>query len=603
PTAPAFRVIADHLRSLSFAIADGAQPSNTDRGYVLRKILRRAVRYGRQLGFEEPFLGKLLGDLLGVMGDPYQELRKAQTRIEEILTREEEAFFKTLRRGGNILSRVIQESTQVISGDDAFLLKDTYGLPLEEIQLIAIDNGLSVDQARFEQLEVEAKERSKAARKTTAQVAEQSIFETIVQKTGKNTFSRSPLPELAGMVVALIKDGKPVEKLQAEEEGMIILDRTPFYAEMGGQVGDRGSITNPSFSFAVSEAKTPYQGIIAHVGRVEQGSVFVGDSVLSSIDRDRRDRIEANHTATHLLHFALHELLGEHTRQCGSLVSDEYLRFDFAHHKALTQEELDSVEQRVNELICENVPVLDYEIPLEEAQKHGDIKQFFGEKYGNTVRVLEVGPSKELCGGTHVVQTGKIGYFRIISESSIAAGVRRIEAVTGSHAVVEARAADKQLSELADLLKVPTAKLAERVARMDRDMKGLETELKALKRERMQLMVGSLTVTPVKSDHTIVSGALCVPAEELKMAADEIHARHPHAVIAIGCVAEGRAHLLVKVPQKAIASGLNAGLLLKQALPLVEGNGGGKAEMAQGAGKLGSMLEKALQQIVSACCV
>jgi alanyl-tRNA synthetase len=604
PIAPAFRVIADHLRSLAFAIADGAQPSNTDRGYVLRKILRRAVRYGKQLGFDEPFLGSLLPDLIDVMADPYTELKRAETRIAEILTIEEEAFFRTLRRGGNMLSKVIERSkqkTHVISGDDAFVLKDTYGLPLEEIQLLATDHALTVDTARFDELEMEAKERSKAARKTGSQIAEQSIFESLIKKQGPTKFLRHPAATVEATVRACLKDGQMVEHLDSGDEAMIILDQTPFYGEMGGQVGDVGSLQTDRGFYHVLDTQVPYPGAIVHIGTVQEGRVQVGDRVKAIVDGERRAKIEANHTATHLLHAALHKVLGEHARQSGSLVNDEYLRFDFAHHKALTPEELQMVEEYVNQYIRDDSSVHDYELTLEEAQKRPDIKQFFGEKYGSTVRVLEVGPSKELCGGSHVVQTGRIGYFRLLRESSIAAGIRRIEAVTGQKAIEEGRRADRELEQLAEILKVPTGKIAERLGKMMNDAKVLEAELKQLKREKLQLIVASLHPKSIGEGRHIIASVLSVPAGELRAAADEATKRHPQTIVAFGCQHDGRAHLFIKVPPTLVQEGFNAGSLLQKALGVLEGQGGGKAETAQGAGKAVDKLVEAMDLIMASC--
>ena len=601
PTAPAFRVIADHLRSLSFAIADGAQPSNTDRGYVLRKILRRAVRYGKQLGFDEPFLARLLPDLIDVMGDPYAELRTAESRIGEILTREEEAFFRTLRRGGNMLSRIIEKadrSTHVISGDDAFLLKDTYGLPLEEIQLLAIDHALTIDAARYDELEMEAKERSKAVHKTEAQEAEQSIFESILRSAGPSQFIRSREP-VETTIVACVKDGRPVDFLVRGDEAMVILDKTPFYAEMGGQVGDKGTLRSGAFLFNVADTQTPFSGVIAHVGVVQEGMLRVGQTVTAAVDGERRDKIEANHTATHLLHLALHQILGEHARQSGSLVNDEYARFDFAHHKALTPDELTAIEDTVNRLVRENHPVNAYELTLEEAQKRSDIKQFFGEKYGSKVRVLEVGPSKELCGGAHVEETGSIGYFRILRESSIAAGIRRIEAVTGQKAIDEVRNVEKELEALAELLKVPTPKLKERLTHLLGEKKGLESALKVLKKERLRMVLSGLAPAALPNGRQVVSASLSVSPEDLRLAAEELFKSHPQAVIVLGCSDGGRAHLLIKLPPSGVKAGLQAGAFLKEALPLIDGQGGGRAESAQGSGTRVDNLEAAIAHVVA----
>lgn len=603
PIAPAFRVIADHLRSLAFAIADGAQPSNTDRGYVLRKILRRAVRYGKQLGFDEPFMGRLLPDLISAMADPYVEIKKAESRIGEILAVEEEAFFKTLRRGGNILAKVIEKAkqgSQRISGDDAFILKDTYGLPLEEIQLLAIDHGLTVDTARFDELEMEARERSKAARRVSGVCVESSCFEKIFHEHGATQFIGTAQEPATVRVVACLKNGILVDSAEAGDDVAVILDRTPFYAEMGGQVGDQGSLQNSSCYVNIVDAQSPYASITTHLGTVQEGVLRVNDVITASVNTERREKIEANHTATHLLHAALHQVLGEHARQSGSLVNDEYLRFDFSHHKALSSDELQAIEDRVNRLIREDHQVRCYELALEEAQKRPEIKQIFGEKYGSTVRVLEVGPSQELCGGSHVRQTGRIGYFRLLKESSIAAGVRRIEAVTGQKAVDEARRADRELEALASVLKVPVPKISERLTRLLSDAKAVETELKQLKRDRVHLLLAALPSHTI-GEHVIIAGSLPIAADELKMAAEEVSKKNPKAVVVIGCRHEGKAYLFVKVSAEAVGRGLHAGALLKQGLTVIDGNGGGKSDVAQGAGKNAERLNEAIEKIIESC--
>jgi len=592
PTAPAFQVVADHLRSLSFAIADGAQPSNVDRGYVLRKILRRAVRYGRQI--ECPYLAEFVPDLVQLMGDPFHELKESQDRIAEILAVEEEAFLKTLRAGGNILQGVIDRTKKhasMISGDDAFLLKDTYGLPFEEIELIAIDHSLGVDQKRFQELELEAKERSKVARSEVAQVAEESVFEEVAKTRYVDTYNAQ------GAVVACIKNGQLVDRLEMGDEGMVVLDATPFYAECGGQIGDTGLISCEQGQFVVANTISPYQGITAHVGQVHSGTLFIKAQVQAEIDVERRKKIAANHTATHLLHLALREIVGEHARQSGSLVAEEYFRFDFCHHKALTPEEIARAEERVNQLVRENHAVDTYELTLEEVQKRSDIRQFFGEKYGAIVRVLEMGPSKELCGGSHVERTGDIGYFRIIGESSIAAGVRRIVAVTGQRAVDEAKSSDRRFEEIAQLLKIQPSKVAERLEALLQNMKETEVECKQLKREKLALLVDALQVSG--NDRQIVWGELPISPKELKTAIEEIAHKHGAVIVVLGCKDAHRAHLLVKVPHRLTGEGVHAGNLLKKGLSLLEGNGGGKEEMAQGAGPRLDKLHEALESIVA----
>jgi len=593
--APAFRVLADHIRSLSFAIADGATPSNIERGYVLRKILRRAVRYGRILGFNEPFLGRIVPSLVTLMGDDYKELKTAQARITEILTIEEEAFFKTLARGGNILNQIIESSKTAacqISGTDAFRLKDTYGLPLEEVLLIAKDNDLEVDIAEFEKLEEAAREKSRQAHKTVHQCVEASCFD----KFPETTFIRDDVEFLESKIVGIIAGGAVTDSLEAGQEGVIVLNETLFYPEMGGQVGDTGSLATEKAYFEVTDCKAPHKGVIAHCGKLAKGKLQVGESIRSSIDRARRRSIENNHTATHLLHWALHTVLGEAARQAGSLVAPDRFRFDFSHHKQLTAEEIRQVENLINEKIRANVPVENYEIPYEEAAKRHDIKQFFGEKYGARVRVVDAGFSKELCGGTHTPRTGNIGYFRIAREMSIAAGVRRIEAVTGKEAVDFAYFSEDLLGQVADKLKTPQHKLLERIDTINGELKELQTELKNLKGSALRNLAATFAPTTSKNGHACVAKAVSVTASELRTLADEVAVRYPEAVILLGCIDKEKANLFIKVPPGAIAKGIKANDLLKKLTPLIDGNGGGKDESAQGAGRATGKLGQAIDE-------
>lgn len=601
--APAFRVIADHLRCLSFAIADGVQPSNVDRGYVLRKVLRRAVRYGRSLGMEEPFLAKVLPRLVEAMGQDYPELAKGQSRIAEILTVEEEAFFRTLKRGGNILNQVMERAKKTgnsISGDDAFKLKDTYGLPLEEILLIARDADLVVEEQRYQQLEQEAKERSRSGQKVTQQVVSDNFFATYVQKNGPTKFLGYEQLSTSAKVMALISKGQFVECLEEGDEAMVILDQTPFYAEMGGQIGDTGSITAGNTLFQVTDCRAPYKGLIVHEGRVVKGRLKVGESILIAVDEARRQKIANNHTATHLLHWALHAVLGEHIKQAGSVVEPTRLRFDFSHHKAVTPEEIRKIEDLVNAKIRENRTVKWYEIPYEEAQKQSEIKQFFGEKYNSQVRVIDIDHcSKELCGGTHVSMLGNIGLFRIAKESSIAAGIRRIEAVTGSEADELVRQNEEALNSLAHLLKVPSQKLQERVDKLLEENKQLSQELKAFKKNQMAIEMTSL-LSKVEHVHQINLIAAQVPftPEEMRLCADELLARLASGVVVLACApAADKCHLIVRVSDDLVSQKVNANEIVKAIAPLVEGTGGGKANSAQAGGKAPSQISHALTMV------
>lgn len=599
--APAFRVIADHLRCLAFAIGDGAQPSNVERGYVLRKVLRRAVRYGKVLGFDEPFLGKILPRLIETMGEDYPELEKGKHRIQELLTNEEESFFKTLRRGGNLLNQVIENASKVnrkISGDDAFKLKDTYGLPLDEIVLIAKDAELTLDLERYNQLETEAKERSKNAKKSTMQVASMNLFSDFVHKEGISQFVGYDTCDCQAVVKGLIVNEQFVESLQADDEGIIILDKTPFYAEMGGQVGDIGLIEGHNFLFEVQDCKAPFKEVIAHVGKVKQGAIHVGDTVHAQVNVQRRHKIANNHTATHIMHWALGRVLGEHIKQAGSVVDPQRLRFDFSHHKALTEDEIKQVEDLVNERIRENLPVKSYQLPYEDAKVKQEIKQFFGEKYDSIVRVIDIDFSKELCGGIHVSSSGSIGYFRIAKESSIAAGMRRIEAVTGSEAEAFAKISDTDLKELADTLKVPVTKLKEKVKKLMEDNSALEQELKAFKKNQIKALSNDLLKgIDLQKPLPYLVKELTLTPEEMRLCADELMEKLSTGVIVLGVkVADDKCHLIARVSLDVTKKGLSALDLIKQIAPIIEGSGGGKDNMAQAGGKAPQKLSEALSQ-------
>ena len=568
-----FRVIADHTRTLAFAIADGVQPSNIERGYVLRKVLRRAVRYGRQLGMDKPFLADILPRLVEMMGEDFPELKWAQPRIAEILTLEEEGFLRTLKRGGNILNQIITDAEKAgrISGDDAFKLKDTYGLPLEEILLLAKDVHLSVDIQKFEELEHGAKERSRGARKTADQQVEESIYEKFLEKHGATDFLGYERLTTEALVLGIIKDGKEVTTLYTGETGAILLNQTPFYAEKGGQVGDQGSLSCERGRFDVLDCQSPFTDIIAHMGIVKEGEIRVGDRIHVSLETQRRKKIANNHTATHLLHWALREVLGPHVKQAGSVVESNRIRFDFSHHKALTKEEIDRIEDLVNEKIRENTPVHTYELEYAEAQKRKDIVQFFGEKYGSTVRVIDINFSKELCGGTHTYAIGNIGYFRIVKEGSIAAGVRRIEATSGEDAEILVREEKQGLFLAAEQSNQENKNLATEITRLRKALLGIEVE-------NFLEHITQIGSSP------FLAHAASLSADEIKECADLIMKKESSLVLLLIGKQEGKCSVIVRVSPDMIGKGVKAVELLKEITPLISGKGGGKADAAQGGG-------------------
>ena len=576
--APAFHVIADHIRSLAFAIADGAQPSNIERGYVLRKLLRRSVRYGRLLGMQEPFLARVFPRLIELMGGDYPELKSAEKRIEEILTLEEEAFLRTLKRGGNILSSVIatagHRTTKEITGEEAFKLKDTYGLPLEEILLIAKDSHLTVNLESYQLLEEQARDKSKAAHVKESQAVEENLYKQFAAATFVGYTDLS----CTAKVEAILADGKSAAEIHAGERGMILLDRTPFYAEKGGQVGDQGTISTEKAQLSVLDCQSPYPGVIAHLVHCDRGSLRVGETVSAQIETVRRREIQNNHTATHLLHWALVQVLGEHIRQAGSFVEAERFRFDFNHHKPLSKEELLAVEDLVNEKIRENRPVASYELSYDDAQRRSDIKQYF-DTYGAKVRVIDIDFSKELCGGTHTSSTGTIGYFRIVKEGSIAAGVRRIEGVTGAAADRFVRA---QLKELETNLSTQAA-----------DMKTLQQQLKVARKVVLRELAASLIKTAVPEGSThFLSYVAPVDSDELAPLSEEIALQLPSGVILLALKMEGRCQVILRLTPDLVKKGWNAAQILKEAAPLIGGAGGGRPEMAQAGGKSPHHLEQ-----------
>ncbi|HSX37659.1 MAG TPA: alanine--tRNA ligase [Chlamydiales bacterium] len=599
--APAFHVIADHIRSLSFAIADGVQPSNTDRGYVLRKILRRAVRYGRMIGLQRPFLADIVPRLVDSMGEDFPELQTAKTRIAEVLTLEEEAFIRTLVRGGNLLNAIIDTSrktAQKITGDDAFKLKDTYGFPLEEILLIAKDENLHVDLARYSTLEEEAREKSKKAHKTTAQSFESNFFADFIKVHPCCAFDGYQKTALDAKLIGIVVDGKFTDELQEAQEGLLLLDKTPFYAEMGGQVGDMGQISKGANSFHVYDTVSPYPGVIAHLGTMESGKLQKNDSVHTKVDAKRRIEIQNNHTATHLLHWALQELLGPHIKQAGSLVEAKRLRFDFSHHKPVHIDELRQIEDLVNDKIRMDIPVQTYELTYDDVKKRSDIKQFFGEKYGNTVRVVDAEFSKELCGGTHTARTGTIGYFRIAKESSIAAGVRRIEAITGKTAEHFVRQEEELLQSLAASLKTPIASLAEKLELFIDEKRQLEAEIKTSRKIQRRALLGKcLDTREITGRISLIAQEVNVESDELASFAEELLHDLKSGVVAIGAKVGDKCQLLIMVSSDLVQKNVYAAQLIKEAAPLISGGGGGKQNVAQAGGKNPDGLQQAFDKI------
>lgn len=471
------RVIADHIRSCAFLIADGVMPSNENRGYVLRRIIRRAVRHGNMLGAKETFFYKLVGPLIDVMGSAGEDLKRQQAQVEQVLKTEEEQFARTLERGLALLDEELAKlSGDTLDGETAFRLYDTYGFPVDLTADVCRERNIKVDEAGFEAAMEEQRRRAREASGFGAD------YNAMIRVDSASEFKGYDHLELNGKVTALFVDGKAVDAINAGQEAVVVLDQTPFYAESGGQVGDKGELKGANFSFVVEDTQK-YGQAIGHIGKLAAGSLKVGDAVQADVDEARRARIRLNHSATHLMHAALRQVLGTHVSQKGSLVNDKVLRFDFSHNEAMKPEEIRAVEDLVNAQIRRNLPIETNIMDLEAAKAKGAMA-LFGEKYDERVRVLSMGDfSTELCGGTHASRTGDIGLFRIISESGTAAGVRRIEAVTGEGAITTVHADSDRLSEVAHLLKGDSNNLADKVRSVLERTRQLEKELQQLKEQ------------------------------------------------------------------------------------------------------------------------
>jgi len=588
------RVIADHIRSCAFLIVDGVLPSNEGRGYVLRRIIRRAIRHGYMLGTQEPFFHRLVGPLCDEMGAAYPELVKARPQVEKVLRLEEERFADTLEQGMKILEEAIAGlQGEVIPGETVFKLYDTYGFPLDLTADIARERSLEVDQAGFEREMGLQRERARAASQFGA---DQSIGVSLEGETDFTGYER--LEDQAG-VLALYRDGVEVSQLQAGESGMVILDKTPFYAESGGQVGDQGVLEAPGVLFEVEDTRKQGGNVFGHIGKLEEGSLKVGDQVKAQVNGFTRQATALNHSATHLLHAALRQVLGEHVNQKGSLVEADRLRFDFSHFEPITREQLQRIEQMVNEQIRRNHPVETRIMALEAAKSAGAMA-LFGEKYADDVRVLRMGDfSTELCGGTHVQAVGDIGLCKIISETGIAAGVRRIEAVTGQRAIEWMEADEERLQRVAELVKSGRDEVEDKVTQLVERNRRLEKELEQLKAKLASaagsdLAAGAVSVGEVKVLAANLEGA---DPKSLRDTLDQLKNKLGSAVILLATVSDDKVSLAAGVT-KDLTGQLKAGDLVKLAAERVDGKGGGRPDMAQAGGSNPAGLPDALALVV-----
>jgi len=591
---PSLRVLADHIRACSFLLSDGVIPGNEGRGFVLRRIIRRAIRHGWKLGVRHPFFHRLVPDLVAEMGVAYPELAKAQGKVMETLRQEEERFFATIEHGMAIveadLAEMARNDNKIFNGDTAFKLHDTYGFPLDLTADICRERGVSVDATAFTAAMARQKEQARAAGKFKMAAA--------LEYAGPTTcFHGYTMLETKGNVLALYKDGAPVNELAEGEMGVVVLDDTPFYAESGGQCGDRGVLQSVHGIFAVEDTQKIQASVFGHHGVVKTGTIKVGNGVTAKVDLQARARTMRNHSATHLMHKALREVLGDHVQQKGSQVDPDKTRFDFVHHQPMSNEEIRKVETLVNAEILVNAAAEAKVMPLAEAQKTGAM-MLFGEKYGDEVRVLSIGSSKELCGGTHVARTGDIGFFTLVAEGGVAAGVRRVEALTGDNALAYVQGMEGLLGGIAGTLKVVRTEaparvnaLLDQVRRLERELVGLKGKLASAQGD--DLLAQVVDIKGIKVLATTLEGA-DVPA--LRETMDKLKDKLKSAVIVLASVADGKVSLIAGVTSD-LTGKLKAGELVNQVAQQIGGKGGGRADMAQAGGTQPDHLPRALASV------
>jgi alanyl-tRNA synthetase len=587
---PSLRVIADHLRATAFLVADGVIPSNEGRGYVQRRIVRRAIRHGYKLGRKSPFFYKMVPDLVALMGDAYPNLANNAQRIAEVLKAEEERFYETLENGMEILEAALGGGAQQLPGEVAFKLHDTYGFPLDLSADVCRERGLTVDDAGFH--------AAMDAQKAKGRAAGKFKMDKALDYTGAgNTFVGYDQLASDATVAALYRDGTPVQQLQAGDAGVVVLNTTPFYAESGGQVGDEGVISATSAQFDVVDTQKIKADVFGHQGVLAQGSLKVGDAVKAQVNTAQRAATVRNHSVTHIMHKALREVLGGHVQQKGSLVNAERTRFDFTHNAPVTAEQIRRIEAQVNAEILANTGTQARVMDIDSAQKTGAV-MLFGEKYGETVRVLDIGTSRELCGGTHVRATGDIGLFKVVGEGGVASGVRRIEAVTGANALAYLQSLENTVGEAAATLKAPVAELNARVQGALDQIKSLEKEIAALKGKLAssqgdELMAQAVDIKGLKVLAATLEGA---DAKTLRETMDKLKDKLKTAAIVLAAVDGGKVQLAAGVTADSTAK-VKAGELVNFVAQQVGGKGGGKADMAMAGGTDASGLPQALASV------
>jgi len=592
---PSLKVIADHIRACAFTVVDGVIPSNAGRGYVLRRITRRAIRHGYKLGARKPFFHALVSALVIEMGDAYPELRQSAQRVTEVLKQEEEAFFRTIANGMEILDKALasleKAGAKTIDGETAFKLHDTYGFPVDLTADVCRERGVTVDEKRFNELLDEQRQRARDAGKfKMAQGLEYSGAAT--QFHGYDELAHE-----GAKVTAIYVDGTSVPSAKSGDDAVIVLDHTPFYAESGGQAGDTGELRNATARFLVEDTIKVQAAVFGHHGRIVEGVIALGDALNAKVDAEKRAKTVRNHSATHLMHKALREVLGEHVQQKGSLVNAERTRFDFAHNAPLTDAQIAKVEAIVNAEILANADTLARVLPMEEAQKLGAM-MLFGEKYGDEVRVLDIGSSRELCGGTHVHRTGDIGLFKVVAEGGVAAGVRRIEAITGDNALAYLQSLEGTVQQLAGALKSAPAEVPARLTQLLDQVRSLEKELASLKgrlasSQGDELLAKAVDVKGIKVLAATLDGA---DAKTLRDTLDKLKDKLKSAAIVLASVDAGKVQLAAGVTNDRIAK-VKAGELVNFVAQQVGGKGGGKPDLAMAGGTDPSKLAAALASV------
>ena len=584
---PSLKVIADHIRACAFLIVDGVIPGNEGRGYVLRRIIRRALRHGHKLGQNKPFFHKLVADLAAVMGSAYPELEQARTRVTDTLLQEEIRFGETLQHGMAILEHALAGGTKTLDGDTAFKLYDTYGFPLDLTADVCRERGVKVDETGFNDAMEKQREQARAAGKFKAA----STLEYSGQPTTFHGYDSLNLDH--ARITAIYVEGGEVSEIKAGQHGVIVLDNTPFYAESGGQVGDTGILETAGARFEVSDTQKIRADVFGHQGTLSQGVLKIGDSVAARVDGIRRARTMRNHSATHLMHKALREVLGEHVQQKGSLVDPDKTRFDFAHTGPMTSEQIRAVEDKVNAEILQNLATQARVLPIEDAKKTGAM-MLFGEKYGDEVRVLDIGSSRELCGGTHVARTGDIGPFKIVMEGGVAAGIRRVEAITGDNVISWMQNLDSQLREAAATLKAQPAELTQKINQVQDQVKSLEKELSRLKAKMAASQGDDLAAEATGIGNIkVLAAQIEGDAQTLRETADKLRDKLKSCALVLGSASDGKVSLVAMVSPD-LTNRIKAGELVNFVAGQVGGKGGGRPDMAQAGGTEPGKLPAAL---------